>query len=146
MERPTTTWLSVHRSPIPARPRNSMLNSGSIWPDTSKPTSKPPAPWPKPKPPWRLPPRQHKRKRSAKPRSAKRQLRSHPKRDPLPRRLSLLQGLPPHPQLLLRPPPLTHRRAHSGCSHLPRPSPLQLNRREVSHSNGEPCTVPLFRI
>ena len=61
-----------------------------------------------------------------------------PDKGTLPRRLSLLQGLPPHPQLLLRPRPLTHRRAHSGCSHLPRPNPLQLNRREVSHSNGEP--------
>ena len=47
-------------------------------------------------------------------------------------------GLPPHPQLLLRPRPLTHRRAHSGFSHLQRPNPLQLNRMEVSHSNGEP--------
>src|ERR1035441_2847431 len=115
-----------------------MLNLASIWPVTSKPTSKPPAPWPKPKPPWRLPPRQRRRKRSAKPKSARRQLRSHPTREPMPQRLSLLQGIPPHRQLLLRPHPLTHRRAHLGCSHLTRPNPLQLNRREVSHSKGEP--------
>ena len=73
--------LSAHRSPTPARPRNSMLNSESIWPATSKPTSKPPAPWPKPKPFWRLPPRPHKRKRSAKPRSARRQFRNYRKRN-----------------------------------------------------------------
>ena len=72
MERPTTTRLSVHRSPIPARPRNSMLRSASIWPVMSKPTSRPPAPWPRPKPPWRLPPRQRRRKRSVKARSARR--------------------------------------------------------------------------
>src|ERR1017187_8165143 len=49
MERPTTIRLSVHHSPVPAHPRNWMLNSGSIWPVTSNLTSKPPAPSPKPK-------------------------------------------------------------------------------------------------
>ena len=65
MERPTTTRLSVHHSPIPAHPRNLMLNSGSIWPATSKPTPKPPAPWPKPKLPLRLLPRRRRRKPNA---------------------------------------------------------------------------------
>jgi hypothetical protein len=116
-------------------PRNSMLSSVSIWPAMSKPTSKPPAPWPKPKPPWRLPPRQHKRKRSAKPRSAGRQLRRCPTREPLPWRPRLQPRPPPHPQRLLRPRPPQHLRVHSGCSHLHRPNPLQINRMDVGYQS-----------
>ena len=48
---------------------------------------------------------------------------------------------PPHPSLLVTPCHLQHRWRHSGCSRLPHP-----NRKEVSHSDGEPCTVPLFRV
>jgi hypothetical protein len=84
----TKTRLSVHRLPIPVRPRNSTLNSGSIWPATSKPTSKLPAPWPKPKPPWRLPPRQRRRKQSGKQRNARKQRRKHRIRVLLPLQLS----------------------------------------------------------
>ena len=66
-----------------------------------------------------------------------------PEKGTAPRRLSLIPGLP---QLLLRLCPLTHRPAHSGCSHLPRLNPPQLNRKEVSHSDGKPSTVPPFRV
>jgi hypothetical protein len=71
-----------------------MLNLASIWPATSRFTSKLPAAWPKPKPRWRLPPRQN---------------RSQPQ-------LECLGLLVPHRLLPVDRLPRRHPAVHSGCS------------------------------
>ena len=78
--------------------------------------------------------------------SERRRLRSHLTREPLHWRLSLLQPLLPHPQLLLSPRHLQHLRGHLGCSHLQLLNPLQLNRKEVAHSDGDSPTFSRLRI